>query len=42
MPKYGAQTRPILKRLGYTEKAIEQMLANGIASESWSEKYLPE
>jgi len=42
MPKYGAQTRLILGRLGYTEQAIEQMLANGVASESWSEKYLPE
>jgi crotonobetainyl-CoA:carnitine CoA-transferase CaiB-like acyl-CoA transferase len=42
MPKYGAQTRQILGRLGYAENAIDKMLADGIASESWSEKYLPE
>jgi crotonobetainyl-CoA:carnitine CoA-transferase CaiB-like acyl-CoA transferase len=42
MPKYGAQTRLILERIGYAEKGINQMLANGVASESWSEKYLPE
>ena len=41
-PKYGAQSRSILARLGYSERDIEGMIAQGIAAEAWSEKYLPE
>ncbi len=41
-PKYGSETRAILKRLGYTSEDIDSMIAQGIASEAWSEKYLPE
>lgn len=41
-PKYGSETRAILNRLGYTSEDIDTMIAQGIASEAWSEKYLPE
>ncbi|WP_433989493.1 CoA-transferase/lyase DddD (plasmid) [Pseudoseohaeicola sp. NH-UV-7] len=41
-PKYGSETRAILKRLGYTSEDINTKIAQGIASEAWSEKYLPE
>lgn len=42
MPKYGQHTKPILKRLGYDDETINQMVAEGSAGLSWSEKYLPE
>lgn len=42
MPKYGAHTRSILARLGYSEDAIDELIASRIAGTSWSEKYLPE
>jgi crotonobetainyl-CoA:carnitine CoA-transferase CaiB-like acyl-CoA transferase len=41
-PKYGSETRAILRSLGYTSEDIDSMIAQGIASEAWSEKYLPE
>jgi crotonobetainyl-CoA:carnitine CoA-transferase CaiB-like acyl-CoA transferase len=42
MPKYGAHTIEILRRIGYDDAAIESMLNSGTASLGWSEKYLPE
>ncbi|MBO9448302.1 CoA transferase [Ruegeria sp. R14_0] len=42
MPKYGADTRRILLELGFSEDRIATMIETGAASESWSEKYLPE
>jgi crotonobetainyl-CoA:carnitine CoA-transferase CaiB-like acyl-CoA transferase len=42
MPKYGAQTKEILMRLGYDAAEIEAMIESGAAGRSWSEKYLPE
>lgn len=42
MPKYGADTREVLGRIGYSPAAIDAMIASGAAGESWSEKYLPE
>lgn len=41
-PKPGAQTRTVLAGLGFSRTEIEDMLAKGAASESWSSKYLPE
>ena len=41
-PKYGAQTRAILARIGYTSDEIDAMIAAGDAGESWSARYLPE
>ncbi|MBY6139141.1 CoA transferase [Leisingera daeponensis] len=41
-PKYGAHTRAILARLGYSAGETEAMIASGAAGERWSEKYLPE
>ena len=42
MPKYGQHTIEILRRIGYDRATINDMLQNGIAGVSWSEKYLPE
>ncbi len=42
MPKYGADTRGILQRLGFDDARIDQMIASGAAGEKWSDKYLPE
>ena len=42
MPKYGEHTQEVLDRLGYSPAAIAAMIATGAASESWSEKYLPD
>ena len=42
MPKYGADTRTILQRLGFDGEHIDKMIANGAAGEKWSDKYLPE
>ncbi|WP_457941107.1 CoA transferase [Mesorhizobium sp. 10J20-29] len=42
MPKYGAHTREVLRRVGYTANAIDTMLASGAVGDRWSEKYLPE
>ena len=41
-PKYGAHTRAVLARLGYSAEAAGAMIASGAAGESWSEKYMPE
>ena len=42
MPKYGMHTREVLAELGYAVDEIDQMVKQGAAAESWSEKYLPE
>ena len=42
MPKYGAQTREILARIGYREAEVEQMIECGAAATQWCERYLPE
>ena len=42
MPKYGADTRKVLTRLGFEADRIDKMIINGSAGESWSDKYLPE
>ncbi|MGQ7846913.1 CoA transferase [Granulosicoccus sp. 3-233] len=39
--KYGASTRSILQELGYEDERIEELLANGTISDSWSREYLP-
>jgi crotonobetainyl-CoA:carnitine CoA-transferase CaiB-like acyl-CoA transferase len=41
-PKYGAHTRDVLGRVGYSDEQIDSMIAARVASESWSDKYLPE
>ena len=41
-PKYGQNTRTILAGLGYDDAEIQNMIDTGAASESWSERYLPE
>jgi len=41
-PKYGQHTRSVLKRTGYSEKQINNMIATDAAGEAWSNKYLPE
>ncbi|HUS54737.1 MAG TPA: CoA transferase [Thermohalobaculum sp.] len=41
-PKYGADTRTVLARLGYDDTKINQMIADRVAATSWSDKYLPE
>ena len=40
--KYGADTRPVLARLGYDEATIDRLIADRVAATSWSEKFLPE
>ncbi|PJG50650.1 carnitine dehydratase [Bradyrhizobium forestalis] len=39
--KYGASTRKVLRSLGYTETDIDELVAAGEISESWSREYLP-
>jgi len=39
--KYGASTRAVLNELGYSGEEIDKMIAQGAASESWSEEYFP-
>lgn len=39
--KYGASTRQILRSLQYAEAEIDELLAAGAISESWSREYLP-
>ncbi|AHD00090.1 CoA transferase [Leisingera methylohalidivorans] len=41
-PKYGAHTRAVLARSGYTPEQADAMIASGAAGQAWSEKYLPE
>lgn len=40
-PKYGSDTRAMLKRFEFSEQQIDDMLAEGSAGESWSVIYLP-
>lgn len=40
--KYGQETREILSELGFAQSEIDMMLKAGIASESWSDQYLPD
>jgi crotonobetainyl-CoA:carnitine CoA-transferase CaiB-like acyl-CoA transferase len=40
--KYGASTRQVLMDLGKTSEEIDALIDSGIASESWSEQYLPD
>lgn len=40
--KYGKETREILTRMGYNISDIDQMIAEKIVSESWSQQYLPD
>ena len=42
MPKYGADTRRALERIGMSADRIDAMMAEGSAAGKWSEKYLPE
>lgn len=42
MPKYGAHTRRVLGRLGYSARQIDALIAGKIAATSWSERFLPE
>lgn len=39
--KYGKSTRSVLKEIGYDDASIDEMISQGVASESWSEVYLP-
>ena len=42
MPKYGEHTRAVLRRIGFDQPTIDDMLATGDAAEQWSDRYLPE
>lgn len=39
--KYGASTRTILMDMGHSEAEIQRLIDTGVASDSWSEEYLP-
>ena len=39
--KFGHSTRQIMKELGYSESQIEESIASGYVSDSWSQEYLP-
>ncbi|WP_341996567.1 CoA transferase [Microbacterium sp. LWH7-1.2] len=39
--KYGTSTRAILTAVGYQPSRIQELLASGVISESWSREYLP-
>jgi crotonobetainyl-CoA:carnitine CoA-transferase CaiB-like acyl-CoA transferase len=39
--KFGASTRKILQRVGYSAEQISTLLEVGAVSESWSDEYLP-
>ncbi|RAU33345.1 CoA transferase [Pseudomonas sp. RIT411] len=39
--KFGASTRKVLQRLGYSAEQINSLLEKGAISESWSAEYLP-
>ncbi|MCP4694979.1 MAG: hypothetical protein GY859_43530 [Desulfobacterales bacterium] len=43
-PKFGADTRAVLRAHGYSPAEIDALIAKGVAAESWSntEQYLPE
>jgi crotonobetainyl-CoA:carnitine CoA-transferase CaiB-like acyl-CoA transferase len=40
--KYGKETRGILTEMGYADTEIDKMITSGVASESWSQQYLPD
>ena len=40
--KYGTSTREVLRELGYAEQQIADLIAARVASDSWSEQYLPD
>jgi crotonobetainyl-CoA:carnitine CoA-transferase CaiB-like acyl-CoA transferase len=40
--KYGADTRSVLRELGYSPAEIDDMAASQVIAESWSEAYLPD
>jgi len=40
--KYGADTRSVLRELGYSLAEIDDMAASQVIAESWSEEYLPD
>jgi crotonobetainyl-CoA:carnitine CoA-transferase CaiB-like acyl-CoA transferase len=40
--KYGADTRSVLRELGYSPAEIDDMAASQVIAESWSEEYLPD
>ncbi len=42
MPKYGADSRAVLERLGFSAVEIDAMIESGAAGISWSDRYLPE
>ena len=42
MPKPGADGRAILSGLGYSAGEIDAMIEEGVVSEKWCDKYLPE
>ncbi len=42
MPRYGCHTRSVLVQLGYTIQEVDAMIAENVAGNSWSDKYLPE
>ncbi|WP_395563094.1 CoA transferase [Pseudomonas aeruginosa] len=39
--KFGASTRKVLARYGYSDEQLESLLSTGAIGESWSEEYLP-
>jgi len=39
--KYGASTRQVVRSLGYSEAEIDDLVARGTISETWSREYLP-
>ncbi len=43
-PKFGADTRAVLREHGYSPAEIDALIAKGAAATSWSntEQYLPE
>jgi crotonobetainyl-CoA:carnitine CoA-transferase CaiB-like acyl-CoA transferase len=40
--KYGANTREVLARAGYTADQIDTLISSGAAATSWAKRYLPE
>jgi len=40
--KYGCDSRVLLAELGYSAEEIDNLIHQGVVSESWSEDYLPE
>lgn len=42
MPQYGCHTRSVLTQLGHMAQEIDAMIAENVAGDSWSDRYLPE